>query len=464
MTELADQTRSTEASAAGQVRDDFVPKEPYVDPRYVALEKERLWPKVWQVVCRLEELPNPGDYVTYEVADESIVVVRVDDQTLRAYYNVCQHRGRRLTEGCGNAKHFYCRFHGWRWNLDGSSREVVCPEDYAGCLQDSEIGLKSVHVDTWAGFVFITMEDAPQPLRDFLAPVPEILDGFEFEKMRYRWYKTVVLPCNWKVVLGAFNEGYHVTATHPQLLRFYDERTVSEVFGPHSMVTYHPDIRPFGLPSPRLVPDSELRDTDPRKGLVGFVELMERQLHALYTPRDAEATKRLLAEVSEDEDPNIIFMKMMMFQRDAAIAEGAGWPDGLTPENILRAGADWHMFPNFIVLPYLDAALCYRARPNGDHPDSCVFDVWSLVRYAPGAEPALKREFFSEWREEDDWGGILSQDFQNLGEVQKGMKSRGFVGSRTNPVQERGITNFHRALSEYYLGIAGDATGKAGTR
>lgn len=439
-----------------QVRDDFVPKEPYFKPEYVALEKQRLWPNVWQVACRLEELPNSGDFVTYEIADESIIVTRLDESTLAAYYNVCQHRGRRLTEGCGHAKNFYCRYHGWRWNLDGTPRKVVDRADYKGAIQDLDISLKRVNVDTWGGFVFVTMEERPQPLRDYLAPVPEIFDGYEFEKMRYRWCKSVVLPCNWKVALEAFNEGYHVQATHPQLLRFTDDWTVSEAFGKHAMFTYPPDNRPLGFPSRRLggeVPK------DLRKGLIGFMETMERDLRAIYTSRDAEAAQRLMTDVPEDTDPMVVLMQSMIFQREAAIEDGAGWPDGLTFENIVRAGIDWHMFPNLVVLPYMDGALWYRSRPNGDDPDSCRFDVWSLARFAEGEEPPLKREFFSNWEEHDDWGGILPQDFQNLHHVQQGMKSRGFAGSRTNPVQEKPISNFHRVLHEY-LGLTGATEGQ----
>lgn len=428
------------------VRDDFVPKEPYYRDEYLRLENERLWPNVWQAACRLEEIPNPGDFVTYQIADESIIVIRVDETTVRAHYNVCQHRGRQLTEGCGNAKHFYCRFHGWRWDLDGTPREVLDRGDYGGLLQDPDIALKSVHVDTWAGFVFISMQDRPQSLREYLAPVPEIFDNYEFEAQRYRYYKSVVLPCNWKVALEGFNEGYHVAATHPQLLRFADDWTVSESFGKHSMFTYPPDNRPLGFPSRRLggeVPK------DLREGLFKFVQSMERDLRAIYTTRDVEAAKRLLTDVPADEAPETVLMQLMMFQREAAIDDGAGWPDGLTPENLVRAGIDWHMFPNLIVLPYPDGSLWYRARPNGSDPDSCIFDVWSLARYAKGKEPPLKREFFSDWRDHDEWGGILPQDFQNLSAVQQGMKSRGFTGSRTNPIQERPISNFHRVLAEY---------------
>jgi hypothetical protein len=180
---------------------------------------------------------------------------------------------------------------------------------------------------------------------------------------------------------------------------------------------------------------------------------MEEDLRAIYTTRDTEAAKRLLSDVPDGTDPMNVLMQLMTFQREAAVEDGAGWPDGLTFENIVRAGVDWHMFPNLIVLPYMDGGLWYRARPNGNDPDSCVFDVWSLARYAPGDEPPLNREFFTDWRDHDDWGGILPQDFQNMDAVQQGMKSRGFSGSRTNPVQEKPISNFHRVLHEY-LGTA----------
>ncbi|WP_235892251.1 aromatic ring-hydroxylating oxygenase subunit alpha [Mycolicibacterium hodleri] len=451
-TALVPSSTAAQASplSSATVRDDFVPKEAYFSPEYLRLEKDLLWPRVWQVACRVEEIPNTGDFVTYEVADESIIVSRLDSDTIVAYYNVCQHRGRKLTEGCGNAKNFFCRFHGWRWDLDGSPREVVDRDDYGAVLQDRDIRLKDVKCDTWGGFVFVTMEADPVPLREYLDPVPDIFDNYDFDQMRYRWSKTVVLPCNWKVALEAFNEGYHVQATHPQLLRYNDDWTVSESFGKHSMFTYPPDNRPLGFPSRRLggdVPD------DLRGGLIDFMKMMEQDLRAIYSTRDVEAAQRLLSDVPEGTEPTNVLMQLMSFQRDAAIEDGAGWPDGLTFENIVRAGIDWHMFPNLIVLPYMDGSLWYRARPNGDDPDSCIFDVWSLARYAPGAEPVLNREFYSDWRDHDDWGRILPQDFQNMDAVQQGMKSRGFAGSRTNPIQEKPISNFHRVLHEY-LGTA----------
>ena len=97
-----------------------IPIEAYVSEDYARNENEKLWAKVWQSTCREEEIPKVGDYVTYDILDESIIVVRSAPEKISAYYNVCQHRGRRLTEGCGHAVRFHCRFHGWCWNLRGS--------------------------------------------------------------------------------------------------------------------------------------------------------------------------------------------------------------------------------------------------------------------------------------------------------------------------------------------------------
>ena len=173
----------------------------------------------------------------------------------------------------------------------------------------------------------------------------------------------------------------------------------------------------------------------------------------MYSPRSVEATRRLLSELEPTDDAMRVYAKMEELQREAAVASGAGWPE-MTPEQIFKAGTNWHLFPNHVFLPLADASIAYRARPNGDDPDSCIFDIWSLERYAPGGEPPLVREFIADWQTNtaDDFCMILAQDFQNFEQVQQGMKSRGFKGLRTNPLQESEITNMHRALNEYLFG------------
>lgn len=433
------------------VRDDYVPKQAYTCPEFARREKQRLWPRVWQVACREEEIPRVGDYVTYEICDESFIVVRSGPETIRAFYNVCLHRGRRLTAGVGKAPSFYCNYHGWRWNLDGSIQSIVDRDDWAGCpsATDDDFSLKEVQVDTWGGFVYLNPDPNAESLAEYLSPMPDFIDPFELEKMRYRWYVSVKLPCNWKVALEAFNEGYHVQATHPQLMNNYGEDiTRSFAHGKHGMFGYFVEGRPWGTPSPRT---GKPMPEDIRPGVIRAFDEYNHTLKAIFTERDTNAARRLMTEMEPTQDGMAVTQKVLQLQKEAAEAEGAGWP-AITLEELGKAGTDWHVFPNQIFLMYPDGALCYRSRPNGDDPDSCIYDVWSIQRYAPGAEPKLERQYFYG---DDDWRGfhnvsiILQQDFDNMEEVQKGMKSVAFEAARPSPLQETSVSNMHKHLHEY---------------
>jgi len=441
------------ALAAEKVRDDFVPASDYISPEFQQLEYERMWNKTWQVACREEEIPKVGDYITYEIGDQSFIVVRSAPDKIKSYHNVCLHRGRRLTTGSGNAIRFHCTYHGWQWNTDGSIARVLDRDDWKGCgsMTDADLKLPETRCETWQGFVFINMDMNAEPLIQYLGAAAETLNPYEYGKMRFRFYATFRVPCNWKVAEEAFQEGYHVAATHPQLLEFIgDDYTRSYAHGKHGMFTYPHERAPFGQPSPRLnKPPRDLRE-----GVIGHFDQLTRQLPVvLYTQRDAAAARRLMSEVKADASFPEIMGKTFQFQREAALAEGAGWPD-LTPEQMVKAGADWLIFPNLTPLPYPDGVIVYRSRPDGDNPDSCFYDVWGLQRYSPGSEPAITR---NEFLGKDDWRGvgavsiILEQDFVNMEEVQKGMKSKGFPGNRLNPMQESAIANMHRVLREEYL-------------
>ena len=107
---------------------DRIPKQRYYDEEFYALEAELFWPRVWQMACRLEEIPSRGDFVEYEILDQSVIVVRLDDDSVRAYYNSCRHRGMKIVEGSGSRRSFVCPFHGWCWGLDGANTFVLRPE------------------------------------------------------------------------------------------------------------------------------------------------------------------------------------------------------------------------------------------------------------------------------------------------------------------------------------------------
>jgi phenylpropionate dioxygenase-like ring-hydroxylating dioxygenase large terminal subunit len=426
------------------VRDDFIPKDAYHSKEFAELEKERLWPYVWQIACREEEIPKVGDFVTYDILDESIIVVRSQADQIRAYFNVCPHRGNRITEGCSHAKQFVCAYHGWRFGLDGRNMKVVDRDDWGACLTEEDLRLKQVQVGTWGGFVFINMDPGCQPLNEFLRPVNDLAGKHEFEKLRYAWYRTVEVPANWKITMEAFNEFYHVQTTHSQLLPVVDDYSISKQMGRHGWISYAAQSG-FALGrSPRL----PAKERPARELVLEYAEQMKFDTGALLTERSYQAAQRLRTEATDDAPIAEVMGKYFQWVVEAAVKSGAGWPEGLTPEYLAETGFDMHIFPNTIFLHTPEAALWYRFRPHPERHDRCVFDIWSLERYPPGQEPPIKREFYKDWRD-FSWPKIFRQDFENIERVQKGTKSRAFAGARPSPVQERAIPGFHRALRRF---------------
>jgi phenylpropionate dioxygenase-like ring-hydroxylating dioxygenase large terminal subunit len=260
---------------------------------------------------------------TTDIGKESILIVKTDARHLKAYYNVCLHRGRRLKEApCGNTgRSILCKFHGWSYKLDGDIQRISCRHDWDGIsgFTNQDLRLREVKPDTFAGWVRVSMDPSIVPLREYLAPIDTFLAPYELEDGRMAWSQSIVVKCNWKVVVDAFNEAYHAPATHPTTT----------------------------------------------------------------------------------------------------------------------------------VVPVLDGALWHRMPPNGDDPTLCVWDIWSLERFPPGKEPEVKNEFFADAADFKGRNPFLEEDFANMQLVQKGMRSRGFRGGRTNPVQERTVSNFHRVLYDY---------------
>ncbi|MEQ8771490.1 MAG: Rieske 2Fe-2S domain-containing protein, partial [Erythrobacter sp.] len=152
-----------------------VPVEPidrrrYFDPDFAALENARLWPKTWQMACRLEDIPEVGDYVLYDIADISLIVVRSATETIKAFFNACLHRGRALRDCDGTAEEFRCPFHGFTWNIDGTCKKLVNEWDFAH-IDKADFALPEARVATWGGFVFVCPDGCKESLEEFLGPV-----------------------------------------------------------------------------------------------------------------------------------------------------------------------------------------------------------------------------------------------------------------------------------------------------
>lgn len=440
-------TQSRQQFPTSEVTDNFLPKDDQSSAAFARFEEERLWPYVWQIACRLEEIPNVGDFVTYEVVDDSIIVVRSSETEVKAFHNVCPHRGRQLTEGCGKARMFKCRFHGWEFDLDGKNALVIDRKDFGDYFSDADIALKPVRVDMWGGFVFINMDPDCEPLADFLAPVDDYCGKFNFQNLRYRYYKTAIMPCNWKTGMGFFNEFYHVQQSHPQLIEHMEDYSASSGFGRHAAMWYDNDsIYPYQRSS--RLPPAPKRDV--RDHIRGVVTEFHNNLGAMASGRSYRLLEKLDAIPSSLSDFEVL-AEWGRIQVEEATKEGAPWPTELTPEYIMESRLDWHVFPNTIYLHgSIDSVIWYRFRPNGHDHDTCIMDVWSLELYGEGKVPPLKRQFFADWKDPAaDWGRILVQDFANMLAVRKGMKSRAFNGSLMNPIQEKSVTNFYRSLRQF---------------
>jgi phenylpropionate dioxygenase-like ring-hydroxylating dioxygenase large terminal subunit len=196
-----------------------------VSPQFYELEREAIFRRAWLNVGRTEDLPRVGSYFTRELpaAKASIVVVRDGAESVRAFHNVCRHRGNKLVwdeypleETSGFCRQFTCKYHGWRYGLDGALAHVQQESEFFD-LDKSQYGLVAVHCDVWEGFIFVKLApEPPQSLRDFLGPMVTGLEGYPFDKMTERYDFDADNNSNWKLFADAFQEYYHVPALHPQ--------------------------------------------------------------------------------------------------------------------------------------------------------------------------------------------------------------------------------------------------------
>lgn len=442
----------SESRSANPVRPDFVPVSDYISKEFLQQENERVWPRVWLMACREEEIKKPGAFFVFDIVRDSILVVRQASGDIKAFHNVCLHRGRRLKDGCGQmAKSIYCKFHGWSWNLDGSLQRIVHREQWEGCegFGDGDLKLPEVRVDTWAGWVFVTMNPEAPALLEYLGDIPEHIDCFELDKARIIWGVTVPAPANWKLVLNAFNEAYHVEATHPQTLKYNSSQLPSFAKGIHSM--FGPSqFDALELPN-RPTAMAALK-RDPRELISEMFREMNESLQAHYLEPGLAASQRLMTELPPGTDAATVGAKLMQFHREELEKRGVAWPAALTPQAIQKAGFGWHIFPNFILQPGIDGALCYRTRPHPENPDECVWDIWALGRFAPGKEPERKHTTLTQYQDFFGANRFLYDDLVNLPEVQRGMYSRAFSGLRTNPVQEMCVVHLHKIIHEFING------------
>ncbi len=430
----------TASGSTAQLRvghDGSIPKERYVGEAFAQLEQDRLWSRVWQIAGRVEELDEAGDHVVYDIGRESVIVLRDGEGDIRAFHNSCRHRGTRLADepGCFEGGQIRCRYHGWTYALDGALTDVPDRDDFD---LPSDLGLAEVRCECWGGFVFVNLDTDAEGLLEFLDPIPRLLAPFHLDRMRLRAALTTELPANWKVVVDAFNESYHVQGTHPQILAWTDDTSISyQQIGRHSRYGRLPGARRELRGSARL---GDAAETDEGEILAALVSGLGGAF--LAEERDLVAEVRALGL-----GPGEVLGEYQ--RRRRALLEARGLDVTDLDDEQMTSAEDFHFFPNVVGPIYPGSAILFRVRPIHDDPARCIKDTWVLQWPSPehATRPPTRR-FVANWQDHD-WGEITNQDYANMTAVQRGMASSGFTAPILNPRQEANIAHMHQVIDQY---------------
>jgi phenylpropionate dioxygenase-like ring-hydroxylating dioxygenase large terminal subunit len=410
----------------------------YWSPEWARLEEEAVWPRVWQVAGRVDQVAEPGDYVTYDIGRDSVVVVRGLDGAVRAFHNVCQHRGNRLlTAEAGTlvTGELQCAYHGWRFGTDGRLNWVPDEDDFLQGSPCGERNLVEVPSDTWAGFLWFSLDPGAQPLREWLHPVAEHLDVYRMEDMKRTHWVTVVGDFNWKCVQDNFNESYHLPYVHPQTLAALNEHHSGCQFDLYES-GHARMLMPGGAPGPHYTgkPERVIRSLTPE---LDFWEL--------------DPTPYL---------DDLSGLRVAFQQRKRELGEAKGYDFSRYSDEQLTDNYHYTVFPNVSFSMKPDGCIWLRATPHPTDPQKCLFDMWYLTLFPEGVSEYWSSSM-GDWVSVDhpvehergvagevSCGPGIDQDVAIWRTQQQGLRSRGFRGAHL-AWQERRIRFFHDTLDRY---------------
>lgn len=410
----------------------------YWSADFAEREWEALWPRVWQVAGRVSQVPAAGDYLTYDIGRDSVIAVRGTDGAVRVFHNVCQHRGNRLVgaeTGSLATGEFQCAYHGWRYGDNGRLNWVYDEDDFP---QGSPCGVRNlveVPSDTWGGFVWFNLDSDAAPLREWLAPVADHLDGYRMEDMKRTHWVTVHGDFNWKCVQDNFNESYHLPYVHPQTLTALNEH--------HSGCQFdlYPSghcrmLMPGGAPGPQ------------------------------YAGRSERVFKSLGPELEFwDLDPkpfanDLPALRVALQERKRELGASKGYDFSNYSDEQLTDNYHYTVFPNISFSMKPDGCIWLRATPDPTNPGRSVFDMWYLTLFPEGVSEYWSASM-GDWVSLDhevehvtgDAGAVscgpgIDQDVAIWTSQQRGLSSRGYRDDYM-PYQERRVRYFHDTIDRH---------------
>ncbi len=432
----------------------------YTDPEFTRLEHKNLWSRVWQMAARLDEVPEPGDYTVYDIGHQSVIVVRVDRDTVKAFYNACPHRGTALAENAGSFENcrIICPFHGWRWGVDGAVQYVLERQQFrGGKLADSDVALREIRLEIFAGFIFINFDRNPKPFDEFIAPVRQLIEDLAIGDMHPIWWKSVTAPANWKVAVEAFLEGYHVPATHPQLETtsaefIYGDDVTREVNFSHADHLYETFPNGHGrfLGGQKTpMAGHTTAAGDPVEMMAARLNLLVEGMDAMILKEDVELVRSLKGKpIPEGSTLGGEYVKALY---GTAAQQQRPMPK-LEREVLDQWGGEVFIFPNLMVLPQAGNAMMYRVRPNGSDPDYSIFEIYSTKTY-PAKQPVPRAvvQKMTDASDPEQFLQIPRQDFSNIPRIQKGLHTNGCKQVWLADYYEKMILNMHQEMDRYLM-------------
>ena len=418
----------------------------YNSYEFMQKEWEYMWPKIWLLLGREEEIPNSGDYQMEDFGKESFLMVRQDDGSIKSFYNVCQHRGARLTfNDVGTTEAFICPYHGWKWRKDGKLVEAQDSEDFPQGDPCQNLKLEEVKTETFAGFIWINMDKNACSLREWLGPIWEDWEAYEIHKWKRYVAQTVNMPCNWKIILDNFNESYHLNTVHAP------EKAITKKRMPSGVDTSYKNTQ-FDLSEEghnRMIMQAGY-------GPAGSFEeggLIEDPLATVMKDWEIDPSEFTGRGIDTRE-------AIQKAKRELGGKRGYTHYDNLYDEQLTDA-FHYTLFPNFAVSLWADGFHFLRARPHATDPEKCVFDNWwyasnpknetSPIRSTVGIHErgnfAIEPDIFDHG--EKSLGQTIDQDAVVFIFQQHGLRSRGFNGAYFAG-QEKRVHRFHEMIESYF--------------
>ncbi len=401
------------------------PKDRYISEQWAQQEWEQVWCRGWQAAAHISDLRSPGDFVVYDIGRESVLLACGADEKIRAFYNVCQHRGLRLVDDdCGHSPSFRCPYHSWRYSNEGALEHVPHQEGFAGELPEQGMGLTELPCEVALGFAWISLDPGAEELTEYLKDMVPLLGHYEFENMQLMQDQTVSVNCNWKAVLDNFSELYHVPYLHPQHRRFVDCTTATnELYeGGHTRVVV-PGATTDSLFS---VPDEP---TDILIMQLTALGLNPQDYHG-RVPDIQQAVRVAKRELGQSSVP---------------------YYANFTDEELTDV-MQTNVFPNAVFSYSPEMCWLIRPRPHPTDPNRCYLDKLSFERTATPVEESVRPE-----RDSFDYQDVIEgrksmtdtidQDLSLLAHAQQGMQSAGFKEVWLNDVEVR-ISHFHEHLNQ----------------